>query len=252
VALKHALLFCLSLTAACSKPVEKPRRTEPWPAQPSASASAAQATTSPRRFRFTPESRVRFSIPGKRGKVSGHFTGAQGTLELDPREPKNTRASLDVDLTTLVIDTEVPPGVELGGSPAVIGLQWLELGVDVPAERREQYKTARFELSSVEGPSPSAVALRRRTGFTPVTAVGTLRLHGFRAPVRLELQVSGGGSQPLSIRSGSPVVVPLAPHDVTARGSSGITDALGAARAAPWIGKSAEVELELFAAPDAP
>lgn len=247
--MKRALLFLGAVSVACSKPAEKPRRTEPWPAQPS--ASAPQATTL-RRFRFTSESRVRFSIPGKKGKVSGHFTGAQGTLELDPQEIKNTRASLDVDLTTLEIDTEVPPGVDLGGPPAVVGLQWLELGPDVPAERREQFKTARFELSGLEGPSPSEVALRRRTGFTRVTAVGTLRLHGFRAPVRLELHVSGGGSQPLSIRSGSPLVVPLAPHDVTARGPSGITDALGAARAAPWIGKSAEVQLELFAVPDAP
>lgn len=250
VALKRALLVWLSVLSACSKPAEKPRRTEPWPAQPS--ASAAQATTAPRRFRFTPESRVRFALRGTKGTVSGHFTGAQGSLELDPADPKNTRARLEVDLTTLVIDTEVPPGVELGGSPASVGLQWLELGAEVPAERRAQFKTARFELSSLEGPTPAEVALRRRTGFTPVTAIGTLQLHGFRAPVRLELRVSGGGSQPLSIRSGRPLVVPLTTHDLTARGPSGITDALGAARAAAWVGKTADVELELVAAPEAP
>lgn len=247
--MRRAALLALALCGACSKTEEKPRRTEPWLAQPSASASATPAVTT-RRFRFAKESSVRFTVPGKKGAVAGRFAIAQGSLELDPREPKNTRATLEVDLTTLTIDTEAPDGVDLGSSSETIGLRWLGLGEKVPADRREQLKTARFELSSLEGPNARDLALRRRTGATRVAVVGTLLLNGFRAPVRLELLVSGGGSERLSIRSASPLVVPLATHDITARTASGITDAMGAARAADWVGKNARVELELFTEPE--
>lgn len=250
VALTRSWLLALALCAACEKQAEKPRRTEPWLASANASASSAHVESAPRRFRFAPDSSVRFSVPGKKGKVSGRFALAEGTLQLAPREPKDTRASLSVDLTTLSIDGELPAGLELGNSPAAIGLQWLELGAEVPAERREQLKIARFELTSLEGPSALELANRRRAGATRVTAVGTLLVHGFRAPVRAELLVSGGGSQRLSIRTASPLVIPLSAHDITARGPSGVTDALGAVRAADWVGKNARVELELFAEPD--
>jgi polyisoprenoid-binding protein YceI len=249
VALKPALLLALALCGACAKPEDKPRRTEPWLAQPSASGSASSAAPT-RRFRFASDSSVRFSVPGKKGTVSGRFTRAQGSLELDPAEPKNTRANLEVDLTTLSIDTEAPPGLELGGSPATVGMQWLELGAEVPADRRQQFKTARFELTSLEGPNASELRARRRTGVTRVAAVGTLLLHGFRAPVRLELLVAGGGTERLSIRSASALVIPLSTHDITARGPTGIADVLGAARAGDWVGKNVRVELELFAEPE--
>jgi hypothetical protein len=253
VALRRALGIALAvaLTGACSKPVEKPRRTEPWPATPSASASASEAPASPRHFRFAPDSTVRFSLPGKKGSVSGRFAVSGGSLELFPREPKDTRATLEVDLTTLTIDTEPPPGVELGGTPAAVGLQWLGLGAEVPAERRAQLKLARFELTSLEGPSARDLAMRRRTGATPVVAVGTVLLNEFRAPVRLELLVSGGSGQRLTIRTARPLVIPLATHDLTARDASGITDAKARARSASWVGAAAHVELELFADADA-
>ncbi|RYZ02760.1 MAG: YceI family protein [Myxococcales bacterium] len=250
--MRRALYVACLLLGACSKPEEKPRRTEPWPAQPSASSSAGTVVAGPKRFRFSPDSKVRFSSSGKKGKVSGRFAISQGALELDPREPKNTHASLDVDLTTLTIETDVPPGLELGGAANVIGLQWLELGAEVPAERRESFKTARFELTSLEGPSPAELAARRRTGFTRVMAVGTLLLHGFRAPVHAELLIAGGGSERLSIRTARPFVVVLGTHDLTARSPSGIADARGAARAADWVGKSVSVELDLFAELEAP
>ncbi len=246
--MSRARWLALALCIACEKPQEKPRRTEPWLANPSASSAAP--ASAPRRFRIATDSSVRFSVPGKKGAVAGRFAVAQGTLELDPREPKNTRASVEVDLTTLVVDTEPPAALDLGASPATLGLQWLELGAQVAAERRDQLKTARFELVSLEGPTSMDMAARRRAGATRVTAVGTLLVHGFRAPVRAELLVSGGGSERLSIRSATPLVVPLITHDVTSRGPSGIADALGAARAADWVGKNARVEVELYAEPE--
>jgi hypothetical protein len=246
VALKAlAWLVPLALGVACQRSEQKPHRTEPWLAHPSSSSTLSPST--PRRYRFAPDSSIRFSVPGKRGKVSGRFALARGALELDPREPKNSHADLDVDLTTLTIDTEPPPGVELGGSPNAVALQWLELGPDVAAERRAQFKTARFELASLEGPAFLDLGPQRKPNATRATAVGTLLIHGFRAPVRAEVVLVVGPR--LSIRSATPLVVPLGTHDITARGPAGIVDALGAARSADWVGKSARVDFELFADP---
>lgn len=246
--MKHLLVFTSLLAcAACSKPEEKPRRTEPWLANPSASGTSA--ANAPTRFRyvFSKDSRITFSVPGKKGALRGRFSLSQGTLELDPREPKSSRARIDVDLSSLVIDTEVPEGVELGAPPTTLALQWLELGADVPTERRDPFKLARFELTSVEG--PSYLELGKAKGGTRATAVGTLQLHGFRAPIRAEVRLSGGGTEPLSIRSTAPLVVPLATHDITARNAAGIADTQAVARAADWVGKNARVELELVAEP---
>lgn len=255
-----ALLGAVSLLGGCRKHEEPVHRTEPWLAHPSASGSeTALAPQAPRRFHFATESRVRFSLLGKKGKLSGSAP-AQGSLQLDPRDLTHTTATLTVDLAALEVDdANLPEGMALGMSPSSVAQQWLELGAEVPAERREQFRVARFELSSVEGWSgaPLDFAGRRRVTVR-VTAVGTLLLHGFRAPVRAELALTpqaadpGAGGHPgkLSIRSASALVVPLAPHDISARSPSGVVDTAATARAADFLGKNARIELELLAEPD--
>ena len=86
--------------------------------------------------------------------------------------------------------------------------------------------------------------------------VGTLLIHGFRAPVRCDvllkpLESAPGVAKRLSIRSAGPLVIALAPHDISARGPSGIADALAMARASEWLGKNARVEFELVAEAEA-
>lgn len=255
-----ALLGLLFLTG-CSKKDPAPHRTEPWLAQPSASTREL-GQGAPQTFHFTPDSSVRFTVPGKKGKVSGRLALdlPRASLRLDPRELANTSASIEVDLTKLSIDAEaLPENVELGGgTPDALALQWLELGPDVAPERRREFGSARFELTSIENPSvPALDSSARRRQTVRATAVGTLLLHGFRAPVRCDVVLAPvesptGTPQRLSIRSAGALVVTLAPHGIVARGPSGIADALAMARSAPWVGKQAKVEFELFAAADAP
>ncbi|HVY29269.1 MAG TPA: hypothetical protein VHB79_22070 [Polyangiaceae bacterium] len=253
--------LALALLGACRKHEEPVHRTEPWLAHPSASGTDATAAgTAPRRFHFNPDSRVRFSLLGRKGKLSGSAPVQSGSLQLDPRDLTHTSATLTVDLAALTVDdSNLPEGMALGMSPSAVAQQWLELGAEVPAEKREQFRVARFELSSVEGWSGAALDFsgRRRTTVR-VTAVGTLLLHGFRAPVRVELALTpqaaepGAGGHPgkLSIRSASALVLPLAPHDISARSPSGVVDAAATARATDFIGKNARIELELLAEPE--
>ncbi len=227
------------LAAGCKKSEAPPRRTEPWLANPSASTTPVAAA---RVYEFASDSRVRFTVAGRKGKVDGSVPLARGELRLGPRDLKQTRAGFDVDLTKLSIETPAPDDV---GSPTELALSWLELGSQVPADRRAPFATARFELVSLENLVPPYLELGSKPSTVRATAIGTLLLHGFRAPVRVEVLLRTAGPDRLSIRNVGALVVALAPHDITARDSSGIVDALGAARAADWVGKTARVEFEL-------
>jgi hypothetical protein len=254
--MKHALLLASILVAgaACSKKQEPPRRTAPWRAQPSASVIAA-AETGPLHFRVLPESRIRFSLPSRRARVAGSVALSDGSLSLDPRDLSRAKAVLDFDLTRLMLDADsLPPRPELAeADPRQLALQWLELGSDVPHERREQFSRARFELSAVEDASgPLELDADKSSARSFATAVGSLLLHGFRAPVRTRVQlqlqkpVGPGFARRLSIRSLDPVVLSLAAHDIQARSAAGVSDAALTARLADVIGKSTRVEFELL------
>jgi hypothetical protein len=253
------VLLGLSCALGCSKKPAPPHRTEPWLAHPSASAGNS-GVEAPLGFHFTDESSVRFTLLGKKGKVSGRVPLALGNsaLGLDPRDLKNSSASVEVDLSKLSVDAEaLPPGVE-GTTPTALALQWLELGPEVAREKRQAFASARFELVSLESSSSTTLDLgaRRAKNRVRATIVGTLLLHGFRAPVRCDvvlapLDTPTGSPPRLSIRSVGALVVALGPHDVVARSASGVADALATARSAEWVGKSVKVEFELVADADA-
>lgn len=241
--------------AHCKKHEPAPRRTAPWLASASAQAVESPTTPTKRSFRIDPTaSQVRFSLPGRKAKPSGHVPITSGSIELSPRDLQSTRASVEVDLQGISIDpSSLPEQAELTSAPGTLALQWLELGADVPTEKRTQLGRARFELVSVEAPGASALEFNApRPARVRVTAVGTLLLHGFRAPVRVELQLeplaaTTPGALKLAIRSASPLVLPLAPHEVGPRSAAGVADPAEAARAEASVGKVAKIELDLVA-----
>ena len=255
--MKARLVACAYLCAAfgCSKKPEPPHRTEPWLATPS--ASVAVTTGRPRSYHFGRDSSVRFRVSGRKGEVSGRAPVTDGGLRLDPRDLKTASASVVVDLTQLAMDDAALPAAfeGSGSSPNAMALDWLELGKQVAAEKRAQLGSARFELASVENATTLELGASRKPRPVRATAVGTLLIHGFRAPVRAEVSlvaVPGASEGParLAIRSTSALVVPLGPHDISARGPDGIPDALATARAADWVGKNVRLEVELTAEPD--
>jgi polyisoprenoid-binding protein YceI len=253
MALRGARLWAwgaLLTLSACSKPDPPARRTEPWLATPS--ASGAFNVGAPRLYRFTSDSSISFSVSGHKEKLNGHLPLASGELHIDPRDLQQTQANLTVDLTKLSIDTPPPSGLELGASsPDALALQWLELGPQVPAERRAQFTPARFELHALENLSSTILLGGGKSGAVRAAAIGTLLIHGFRAPVRVEVSLrklpASSDPERVSIRSVGALVVSLVPHDITARDAAGVVDALGAARAADWVGKTAHVQFELVA-----
>ena len=252
--MKRLVIVLCGLGLGCSKKPEPPRRTEPWLASAVASASAAPTAGALLELRFAPESSVRFSVPAKNGKPSGQVPISSGQLRLVTGELKSSSAQLEADLTRIKLDPEsLPQNQDLQGEPDVLARNWLELGAEVPAERRSQFALARFELTTLENVSPPTLELGgKRPARVRATAVGTLLVHGYRAPVRAEVVLESlppgpSGQVRLSIRSSSPLVLPLAPHEIAARGPSGVLDPQQTARAEGSVGKSARIELQLVA-----
>jgi len=250
------LTLLLSACPGCSKSEPPPRRTAPW----LASASAADSATPPpgnvrRSYRIdAARSRIQFSLPGRKAKPSGQVPVLSGKLELSLSELETARASVEADLLGISIDSaSLPEDAGLALSPTVLALRWLELGPDVPAEKHQQFAHARFELSSLEGLSASGLdPSSTRPAKVRATAVGSLLLHGFRAPVRVDLWLQAlptptGAPQRLSIRTASPLVLPLAPHDIGPRNAAGIAEPGEAARAEASLGKNAKIEVDLVA-----
>lgn len=240
----------------CAKAEPAPRRTAPW----LASASASDSATPPpgdvkRSFRIdAASSRIQFSLPGRKANPSGQVPVLGGKLELALSELAAARASVEADLRGISIDPDsLPEDAALTLAPGLLALQWLELGPDVSSEKRQQFARARFELSSLEGLSQGALdTTSQRPAKVRATAIGSLLLHGFRAPVRVELVLQALPTPPgaplrLSIRTASPLVLPLAPHDIGPRSAAGIAEPGEAARAEASLGKNAKIEVELVA-----
>jgi hypothetical protein len=243
-------LACGLGLGACRKQEEKPHRTAPWLAHPDLSSSATPGME-PLELQLSNESRVRFKLVGRKGQVSGSAPVAQGTLRVDPRDLTRSSGSFSVDLSALSVDpVDNPPS---NASPRETALDWLELGPEVAADKREQFRFARFELTAVEGWSGRPVAWRgHKFPSQRLTAVGTLLLHGFRAPIRADVVLdllAGTATPQLSIHSGSTLVLPLAPHDIGPRGPGGVVDAVETARAREALGSSVRLEVELVAHP---
>jgi hypothetical protein len=241
-----ALLLALLLGGGCSKKVEPPRRTEPWLANPSASAGP-EAGHGPLRFEVLPDSSARFALSGKRAKVSGSVPLQSGNLELYPLNLSKSRALLGFDLTRISASADNPDYAD-GAAATTSALEWLELGSGVDDTRRDQFRRAVFELSAIEdvtGPLDLG-----STKAMSVTVVGSIFLHGFRAPVRSRVQLQPlktNSDEPrrLAIRSLQPVVLSLEAHDIVFRNSAGVSDAAQTGRATGVVGKSVRVEFDM-------
>lgn len=246
-----ALLSACACACGCSKEQAPARRTAPWLASASASAASSPARLS---LHFLPESSVRFSLPSTKADPTGQLPVVEGKLELDPADLPSTRGYLEADLLRLALDpASLPPETGLDAQSAgELALQWLELGSSVPPERRQQLSRARFELTAIEGLSATSLELdARRSSRVRATAIGSLLLHGFRAPVRVEVSVqalprSPDGPLRVSIRSIKALVLPLDPHDVAPRDASGFGQA-SQTRFAGKPGRSAKITFELVA-----
>lgn len=102
---------------------------------------------------------------------SGFFSGAAGTLTLDPAKPAASKLNVSVQINTL--DTTVSKLTD-----ELKGDQWLDAA---------KYATATFTSTSV-----------KVTGKTDAEIVGNLTLHGVTKPITLKAHFIAAGENPFN------------------------------------------------------
>jgi len=196
-------------------------------APPASSAAAAAAVTeSGSGFRVAEQGSATFLIDAPLEKIKGKSGKLRGNLAVDPADLAKTKGEVDVDLGDLA--TQTFGDASENKSQTEHAHNWLEIGNDVGAQRREENRWARFTVRSVDQLAAARVAeAPEKDGARTVnlTAHGDLWLHGVSAPktVKLVATFQGPANAPAQIHvvTAEPLVISLKEHDVKPRDVAG-------------------------------
>jgi len=211
----------------------------------SAPSSAAPATAGQKRLNVTAGTAT-FLIDAPLEKIKGRSTKVRGSLDIDPQNLKTSKGQIEVDLDDLA--TETFDNADENKSQTEHTQNWLEIGKDVEAKRREENRWARFTIKSIEETSSPKAA-----GGTPVTvkASGDMWLHGVSSPKTIVATVtfSGPPDAPTLARvvTAEPLRISLKEHDVKPRDLAGKFLAGALEKIGQKIDDSVAISLDLTA-----
>jgi hypothetical protein len=239
------------LLFGCSKPEPAPaERTEPWPAQPVASA----AGRAEQRVRFELDERCELGLelPAKEETPRGKLRVARGELEIDLMNLAQSRGTIELDVGSVVMDQDRDAGGEDWSAEA---RAWLEIGDNRPEAERERLRWATFAISEISELSAPAAHSGKRQALGPADSAGTdpadladsapvgeqrsvtarvsgaLSLHGFRVERQLRARaifrydapaVPGAVPSALRLELVRSLPVSLESHDIKPRDASGV------------------------------
>lgn len=255
-ALRGLVVTLAVALGACHRAPKKLERTAPWPASANPSASAAPLL---RRLHYTLEkSDIGFELPARHASPKGKLLRPRGMLDVDLDDLSRTTGSVSFDLRELVM---TGADDRTDGANTARALAWLELGHDVSSDKRALADDASFGIVSldaghlVSAPSGDHRAPRRELQ-SHWTVRGELSLHGVRAPVTAEVNLSlVPGTDPFGppaqfvIRSRRPLVVSLSTHDIRPRDERGVPIAKDLALFGDRVGTEAKITFELVFVP---
>ncbi len=260
----------LFLLVACKgKPEEDalPAPTAPWAAPP---PSSQAGTKSPSRvtYRIDPSSEIRVQLPAKEAKPSGVFRSVHGSLDVDLQELSSTRGALEIDLASLVMQSNEAAAEDDYTQRAK---NWLNIGGSRSDAELARARTARFTLTSVTSasaptahqgrriplPKDSELAATERRRVS-LTALGQLEVNGLRATREARLDVDFDYANEASaslrpsrifVRTTRPIPVALAEHAIEPRDAQGRLVASDLALLGRVVGTTAQIEVQLLALP---
>jgi polyisoprenoid-binding protein YceI len=211
-----------TVLAACSKDEPAAPRTAP----PTASAAApAAAAAGQKRFEIA-SGTATFLIDAPLEKIKGRSTKVRGNLDVDPANLKTGKGRIEVDLDDL--KTETFGDGDKDTSQTGHAKNWLEIGPDVEAKRREENRWVRFTINAIDDANPTKLAAAEaKNGQRGVTlqASGDLWLHGVSSSkkVNVALTLDGSPEAPTAIRivTSQPLKLSLKEHDVKPRDLAG-------------------------------
>jgi polyisoprenoid-binding protein YceI len=205
-------LFALAAVAGCSKEASSSQtRVAPSAASPMAAVGKRFAVAN---------GTATFLIDAPLEKIKGRSTKLRGSLDIDPANLKASKGQIDVDLDDL--KTETFQDDEKNKAQTGHSKNWLEIGDDVDAKRREENRWARFTIKSID-----EVSVPKVTADMPVTlrATGEMWIHGVTSPKTVAVTVAfvGPADAPTQVRVATmqPMSVSLKEHDVKPRDLAG-------------------------------
>jgi polyisoprenoid-binding protein YceI len=232
------LSLVVMIASGCSKDkASATNRSEP--------AAAASATAGQKRLAVSAGT-MNFLIDAPLEKIKGRSIKLRGSLDIDPQNLKASRGQIEFDLDDL--KTETFDDADKNKSQTEHTKNWLEIGPDVEAKRREENRWARFTIKSIEETSAP-----KPTIGTPMTvkATGDLWLHGVTSPKTVVATVtfSGTPESPTLVRvvTAQPLRISLKEHDVKPRDLAGKFLAGALEKIGQKIDDSVEISLDLTA-----
>ena len=215
-------LVAIAIWAGCNKDKEQPQvAVAASSAMPASGPAAGQA-----RFVVAPGSTCEFLIDAPLEKIKGSSARVSGTIDLDPKSLKSSKASFEVDLDDL--KTETFPDAAKNASQTEHMKNWFEIGPDVEPKLRAENRRARFALKSIDRVSASSLADAPESNGqrnVTMTVSGDLSLHGASSPktVDLVLTFAGPASDPALVHlvTSQPLKVSLKEHDIKPRDLAG-------------------------------
>ena len=159
-------------------------------------------------------------------KFSGEVSRLGGVFDVDLDDLSKSTGEVTGDLDTFKSTT---PGID-DDTQTEHAKNWFEIGDDVPKDKRDDYKIARFtieKITKVDAQTLKDAPPNGKDGARVVTfeAHGQLRVHGRSSPkdVRVQLAFSGPLDAPTGIEfhTVDPVAASLSEHDVKPRDVAG-------------------------------
>jgi hypothetical protein len=192
-------------------------------APPAASSQSASASAS--KFAVVEKGAASFLIDAPLEKIKGRSSRLRGEITVDPSDLMTTRGEVDVDLMDLV--TETFDDASKNATQTGHAHNWMEIGDDVEAMRREENRFARFTIQGIGDVSSKLADAPESGGERTVrlTARGDLWLHGVSSSktVKLVAAFQGPPGAPTAVRvtTAEPLVVSLKEHDIKPRDVAG-------------------------------
>jgi polyisoprenoid-binding protein YceI len=192
-------------------------------APPAATSQPSRAGAA--KFTVAEKGTASFLIDAPLERIKGHSGRVRGEITVDPAALDTTRGEIDVDLMDLV--TETFDDASKNATQTGHAHNWMEIGDDVEAPRREENRFARFTIQGVDEVSPKLADTPEMGGerTVTVTARGDLWLHGVSVPktVKLVAAFQGPPNAPTSLHvtTARPLEVSLKEHDVKPRDVAG-------------------------------
>jgi polyisoprenoid-binding protein YceI len=232
-------LLAAGTIAACSKDsaTTSAPRVEP--------SAVTPASMTQKRLQVS-EGTATFLIDAPLEKIKGRSTKVRGSLDLDPMNLVMSKGQIEVDLDDL--RTETFTDDEKNKAQTGHSRNWLEIGSDVDAKRREENRWARFTIKSVE-----QVSQPKASPGTPVTlrATGDMWIHGVTSPKTVTATVTFDGppDAPTSVHvtTTAPISVSLKEHDVKPRDLAGKFLAGALEKIGQKIDDAVQISLDLTA-----